>query len=157
MEPERFAVSRSRNICTYPQAHWEFSKHDLSWKVHETIFRVDFLDVILTFTQSLHITSILYINAFWRWGLRPPVFDLENRSRGDQLNVRKRGYLTIVELPPFPFSSRVGLRQVFCASKYVYHKNAYSCGLNLFAVSLHFVGAAGYQLSIPTVQKVPGR
>ena len=89
--------------------------------------------------------------------MRPPVFDLENRSRGDQLNECKRRYLTIVELPPFPFSSRVGLRQVFCARKFVYHKNASSCGLNLFAVSLHFVGAAGYQLSIPTVQKVPGR
>ena len=157
MEPERFAVSRSRNICTYPQAHWEFSKHDLFLKGSRNNFPSWFSRCNFDFypITSYHFNTLY--KRILEVGVATTSFRFRKSKSGDQLNECKRRYLTIVELPPFPFSSRVGLRQVFCASRYVYHKNAYSCGLNLFAVSLHFVGAAGYQLSIPTVQKVPGR
>ena len=63
------------------------------------------------------ITSIFYIEASWGGGLRPPVFDLENQCRGGSAELYKGGYLTILEPPPFLFSSRVYLsRHVFCAN-----------------------------------------
>ena len=81
-------------------------------KHHETIFQVDFLDVILILTQPLQYS--IYIGASWGGGLRPPVFDLENRCQGGSAELYEGGYLTILEPPPFLFSSRACLsRQVF--------------------------------------------
>lgn len=66
------------------------------------------------------ITSIPCTKASWGGGFRLAVFDLENGCRGDQLNLYKGGYLTILEPLPSPFSSRVCLsRQVFCAHEYL--------------------------------------
>ena len=151
MEPERFDVSRGKMHIWFQETYapimhlspstlgvlekWPF------FKISRNNFPSWFSRCNVGFTQSFDITSIFYINASWGWGLRPPVFDLENRSQGDQLNVCERGYLTA---------------KLF-VQKYFYQKNRYSCGLNLFAVSLHVVGTARYQFSIPTVRKVPGR
>ena len=66
--------------------------------------------------DSYPTTSIPCAKASWGRGFRLAVFDLENGCRGDQLNLYKGGYLTILDPLPSPFSSRVCLsRQVFCA------------------------------------------
>ena len=70
--------------------------------------------------DSYPTTSIPCAKASWGRGFRLAVFDLENGCRGDQLNLYKGGYLTILEPLPSPFSSRVCLsRQVFCAHEYL--------------------------------------
>ena len=103
------------------------------------------------------ITSIFYIEASWGGGLRPPVFDLENQCRGGSAELYKGGYLTILEPPPFLFSSRVCLsRQVFFVQAAILTRITYSRGLSLFAAILNFcmachAGTARYQFSIRTV------
>ena len=83
------------------------------------------------------ITSIPCTKASWGGGFRLAVFDLDNGCRGDQLNLYKGGYLTILEPLPSPFSSRVCLsRQVFCA--HTLTRITYSRGLSLFAAILQF-------------------
>ena len=70
--------------------------------------------------DSYPTTSIPCAKASWGRGFRLAVFDLENGCRGDQLNLYKGGYLTILDPLPSPFSSRVCLsRQVFCAHEYL--------------------------------------
>ena len=52
-------------------------------------------------------------------GLRPPIFDLENRYRGGSAELYKGRYLIILSSPVFLFSSCVGLsRQFFCINSY---------------------------------------
>ena len=103
------------------------------------------------------ITSIFYIAASWGGALRPPVFDLENRCRGGSAELYKGGYLTILEPPPFLFSSRVCLsRQIFLVQAAILTRTTYSRGLSLFAAILNFcmachAGTARYQFSIRTV------
>ena len=73
VEPEWFDVLEGRdvyiyifdlkNICTYPPTQWVFSRNDLSWRVHKTVFQVDFLDVILILAQSLQ-----YSRGVFGWG-----------------------------------------------------------------------------------------
>ena len=65
-------------------------------------------------------TSMFYIEASWGGGLRPSVFDLENQCRGGSAELYTGGYLTILEPPPFLFSSRGCLsRQLVWANDYL--------------------------------------
>ena len=63
---------------------------------------------------------MFYIEASWGGGLRPSVFDLENQCRGGSAELYTGGYLTILEPPPFLFSSRGCLsRQLVWANDYL--------------------------------------
>jgi hypothetical protein len=65
-------------------------------------------------------------------GLRPPIFDLENRYWGGLAELYKGGYLILSSLV-FLFSSCVGLsRQFFCINSYFDKKNIYFRCLGLF-------------------------
>ena len=109
-----------RNICTYPPAHQISQKIAFLEgyvKHHETIFQVDFLDVILILTQSLQYSIQMHLGV----GRCDHPFSIQKIDvGGDQLKYIKGGYLTILEPPPFLFTSRVCLRrQFFCANDYL--------------------------------------
>ena len=96
----------------------DFLENRLSWRVHETSwnnFPSWFPRCHFDLDPTTSIFYIyIYIGASWGGGLRPPVFDLENRCQGGSAELYEGGYLTILEPPPFLFSSRACLsRQVF--------------------------------------------
>ena len=127
MEPERFDFLEGKNIFRL-QKHMHLSPSTLYGFPRKIAFFEGYLkhqEKNPSWFPRCHfdldpITSIFYIDASWGGGLRPPVFDLENQCRGESAELYKGRYLTILEPPPFLFSSRVCLsRQVFCANDYL--------------------------------------
>ena len=100
--------------------------------------------------------NILY-RGILGWRLRPPVFDLENQCRGESAELYKGRYLTILEPPPFLFSSRVCLsRQVFFVQTIKYLDKNYifpwfGSVCSHFAFLACNAGTARYQFSSRTV------